>query len=356
MDDPDRTRHRPSLFVSYAHEDKQIVAGLRKFFIPLERRFRCQLLWDDSLIRAGDDWLGQIEQAIDQARFAVLLMSADFLASEFIHDRELPRLLDRSRRGELKVLPMLVSPIDLSISGVDQLQFVNPPELPLGGMSDFEQQAWYLKVAKYVRELIEQGPQAADDGPAAAALAAAGMSPPALPPTTPDTPATATGGDGAGVGDDADAQTDDGEPPVPRWTDTASFSAIVPPRVALAEIENQLLRLKAYTREVGFAVFECDGYYVQFDYRPTLDDRAVLMEVQSNAYLQNGRRLGALQMRHLTRRLRFRQADPCENLLRYAPLNSERDMEALARLSWEVLTEVYPSLDDAPLVIHAQCC
>lgn len=149
----------PSLFVSYAHEDQDIVAELRKCFIPLERRFGCQLLWDDSRIRGGQLWLDQIEQAMAEARFAVLLMSADFMASSFIQNQE---------------LPMLVGPIDLSISGVDQLQFVNPPGQPLGGMGRFARQAWYRKVAMAVKEVLKQGRSAADDGqigPAAAALA-----------------------------------------------------------------------------------------------------------------------------------------------------------------------------------------
>lgn len=333
MDKPDP--NRPSLFVSYAREDKDIVAELRKPFMPLEKRFGCKLLWDDSLIRSGEIWLAQIEQAMAQARFAVLLMSPDFVSSSFIQNNELPRLLERSQAGQLTLLPMLVGPIDLSVSGVDQLQFVNPPEKPLGKMNRYEQQDWYQLVAMHVKDALLQEAEAANDhhiGPAAAALAEANKDEPS-----------------ADVGPAQEAGAVSQRPPAAQW------SAVIPPHMAVAEIENQLMRLKQHTRSRGFAVFDCDDYYVQFDYYAELDDQGLVMEAQSNAYLGGGRRLGRMQMRHLTEHLQFSQASPEGNLLLYAPLRTRRDAARLARLSWELLTEVYPSVDGAPLVIQSQC-
>lgn len=329
---------RQSLFVSYAHEDSAFVAELRKFFIPLERRFGFNLLWDDSQIRSGDVWLQQIEQAMTQARFAVLLMSVDFMASDFIQRNELPRLLDRCRAGELTILPMLVGPIDIDISGVKELQFVNPPEVPLASMDPVDQQRWYLQVALRVKGELLKLAEAANDGSAQPRSSSDGAD------------AVATVVDAA-----VDAPVRQGAPAGSLRADTAEWTANVPPHMAVAEIENQLLRLKRHTRSNGFAVFDCDGYYVQFYYRAELDEESVVVEAQSNAFLTDGRRLGKLQMRHLLEERKFVQADPGENLLMCAPMNSEQDIAELARLTWELLTDVYPSEESSALSIQAQC-
>jgi hypothetical protein len=49
--------------------------------------------WDDTHIQPGDDWKEEIRTALDRAQAAVLLISADFFASDFIDETELPPLL-----------------------------------------------------------------------------------------------------------------------------------------------------------------------------------------------------------------------------------------------------------------------
>ena len=63
---------------------------------PLEREGRIER-WDDTRIRPGSEWRSEIKQALERARAAVLLISADFLASDFIQDNELPPLLSLAR-------------------------------------------------------------------------------------------------------------------------------------------------------------------------------------------------------------------------------------------------------------------
>ncbi|MEM8950958.1 MAG: toll/interleukin-1 receptor domain-containing protein [Pseudomonadota bacterium] len=99
----------PSVFISYSHADE-----------TWKKRFQKQLdvlgmegildVWKDRRIAAGDDWRDEIEQAIEQADVAVLLISADFLTSGFIRDEEVGPFLERRRRDGMRVIPILIHP------------------------------------------------------------------------------------------------------------------------------------------------------------------------------------------------------------------------------------------------------
>jgi len=100
---------KPKIFLSYSHEDeawKELV--LKHLHVP-ERQALLEV-WADERIEGGARWNDQILGAIDSARVAVLLVSANFLGSEFILDVEVPRMLKRLQAGRLKILPVLVRP------------------------------------------------------------------------------------------------------------------------------------------------------------------------------------------------------------------------------------------------------
>jgi len=99
------------VFYSYSHEDEGLVKELRKHLSILKRQGVIRE-WYDREITAGTDWKGQIDQHLNSAGVILLLVSADFLASDYCYDVEMTRALERHDRGEARVIPVLLRKVD----------------------------------------------------------------------------------------------------------------------------------------------------------------------------------------------------------------------------------------------------
>lgn len=102
---------RSSIFISYSRTDKKWKDRLVKHLQVAAQRGSLTI-WDDSQIAGGLDWKAEIEKAMALCGVAVLLISADFLTSDFVLGAEIPRLLERRRKEGLHVVPVLMRPCD----------------------------------------------------------------------------------------------------------------------------------------------------------------------------------------------------------------------------------------------------
>jgi hypothetical protein len=106
------------VFVSYAREDKRwLDPAYRYNLVPYlaESLRRLQVtFWFDKQLNGGDEYLPLIKSEIDQSQIALLIVSQSFLNSEFIENREMPRIAERARLGKMIVVPVLVEPCDWS--------------------------------------------------------------------------------------------------------------------------------------------------------------------------------------------------------------------------------------------------
>lgn len=143
------------LFISYSHSDAECLDRLLVHLKPLERQGLIDC-WSDKKIRAGDKWKSQLTQNLDHAAVAILLVSADFLASDFIVNNELPPLLMRAEANGIRILPVILKPCGFHRDRVLQsFQAVNDPSEPLLGLGPIQQEDLYDKVAGEVHREIE---------------------------------------------------------------------------------------------------------------------------------------------------------------------------------------------------------
>lgn len=143
-----------NVFISYSHKDKCFLEELTVFLQPL--RYRVNLdVWADTKIKAGQHWRKEIENALSQAIIGILLISPDFLASEFIEKYELPILLGKAEKDHCIILPIIISTSLYDKLGLSRFQAVNDPEIPLDKVDKSERGQTWLKIADRIIELTE---------------------------------------------------------------------------------------------------------------------------------------------------------------------------------------------------------
>ena len=145
--------NRTKVFISYSHKDIRDLERLHKHLTPYEQMGIVDT-WDDTKIIPGAVWRQEIERAIENAKVAILLVSADFLASDFITKNELPALLVAAQTSGAIILSVILSPSGFETSSLAQFQAVNSPSRPLTRMNRNEKEETWKKVAKIVYDAI----------------------------------------------------------------------------------------------------------------------------------------------------------------------------------------------------------
>jgi hypothetical protein len=146
---------RNSIFISYAHEDGTTLErveihlkALQNMGIPID-------YWADTKLKPGEKWREEIEKALSQAKVAILLISTDFLASDFITKYELPTLLKAAEIEGTTILPLLVSPsLFTAHPQLGEFQAINEPERPLSALRKNEREDVLIALTKRVMELM----------------------------------------------------------------------------------------------------------------------------------------------------------------------------------------------------------
>ena len=95
------------IFFCYAHEDEPLLKQLKAHLSPLLREGLIDV-WYDRDISAGTDWEQQIKEQLNTAQIVLLLVSPDFMNSDYCYGIEMKRALERHERGEARVIPVIL--------------------------------------------------------------------------------------------------------------------------------------------------------------------------------------------------------------------------------------------------------
>lgn len=145
---------KKSIFISYSHEDSKYLSRIKVHLKPLERQGLVEL-WDDTKIKAGEKWEESILEALNRSAIAILIISADFLASDFIIDNELPPLLEKAKINGTEIIPIILKKSRFSRDGnLSKYQALNSPNSPILSMSEHEQEVLWDKLAERIEELV----------------------------------------------------------------------------------------------------------------------------------------------------------------------------------------------------------
>src|ERR1051325_11600807 len=109
------------VFYSYAHEDEKLCDELKKHLANLKRQ-GVITDWYDRDISAGKEWNEDIELHLNSAKVILLLISPDFMNSDYINDVEVKRAMERHERGEARVIPVILRPVDWEGTPFSKLQ------------------------------------------------------------------------------------------------------------------------------------------------------------------------------------------------------------------------------------------
>jgi tetratricopeptide (TPR) repeat protein len=141
------------VFISYSHQDDALRQRLDVHLSLLKRQGVLEV-WHDRRLQGGEHWEEAIDQALEEADIVLLLISPDFLASDYCYGRELTVALERDRRHEAVVVPLLLHPCDWQSAPFARCQAFPRDNQPISIHPRGENAAFSLVVAE-LRRLAE---------------------------------------------------------------------------------------------------------------------------------------------------------------------------------------------------------
>ena len=140
---------RKHVFISYSHKDKKWLERFQTALAPLIRGETVRV-WADTQIKPGTHWQEEISKALAAAKVALLLVTPDFLASDFIAKHELPPLLEAAKQEGLIILWVAVRESLYEHTEIAIYQSVNDPSKPLKSLSPSKLDGEVKRICKVI--------------------------------------------------------------------------------------------------------------------------------------------------------------------------------------------------------------
>lgn len=110
--------------------------------------------WHDQDISAGKQWKDEISSYLNTANIILLLISADFLASDYCYSIEMTRALQRHDKGDARVIPIIMRPVDWQSAPFSKLQVLPTNGTPVSNWRSLDDA--FLNVAQEIRKTVQE--------------------------------------------------------------------------------------------------------------------------------------------------------------------------------------------------------
>jgi len=147
---------RNKVFISYSQKDRRWLDHVQTHLKVVENLGVSINYWDDTKITSGMLWKEEIENALSAAKAAILLVSTNFLASEFISTVELPSLLKSAKTDGAIIIPVILMPSMYEDHELSAFHAINDPKKPIAMLELGEQEEIFVKLAKRIKALMDE--------------------------------------------------------------------------------------------------------------------------------------------------------------------------------------------------------
>ncbi len=141
------------LFYSYSHKDEKLRDQLETHLSTLKRENRISA-WHDRRITAGTEWKGEIDEHLKSSSVILLLVTANFLASDYCHDVELRYGMEQQEKGTARVIPVILRPCDWKTTIFGKLQALPTDGKPV--ISWKTRDDAFLNVVEGIRKALDE--------------------------------------------------------------------------------------------------------------------------------------------------------------------------------------------------------
>jgi len=146
-----KTENKKTIFISYSHQDKSWLEKFLKIIKPIER-LNLISVWSDRSIQPGKEWEIEINEALNKTDVAILMVSKNFLASDYIQEYELPFLLNAVQNKGIKLFWMLIGTCLVDLTELSKFQAAHDISSPLNSLPPSKQDQILVDICKLILE------------------------------------------------------------------------------------------------------------------------------------------------------------------------------------------------------------
>lgn len=144
------------VFFSYSSEDHSFLEELKKRLIPLQREGLINEIWYDRNISAGKERQKELDEHLNSSHIILLLVSPDFIASDYCYGKEATKAIERHDRGEAIVIPVILRPSSWKNTRFGKFQVLPRNGKPLNDASWKPRDKAFIEVVEGIRDAIQE--------------------------------------------------------------------------------------------------------------------------------------------------------------------------------------------------------